>query len=125
MKTKFASELQELAEKAQKFIKKNTTKEKIFLIPVDENGEVKREQEFYELPIGIQIGKHGYYDEYAIAALSKDQFGEVVAHGIAKTEADQEEKDFPLGDLYEWPVCALADMLSEKLTTKNKSNGKK
>lgn len=111
-KTNFLEQLESIASQAETFIKKNVKEGKTVVFLSDEDRENNGDL-LYELPVASQVTKHGFYDEFGIVSISKEN-DEIKFSGICKGEGDDDD-NLSLGDLDNTSICAIADLLSKKI----------
>jgi hypothetical protein len=70
------------------------------------------ENEIYELPRVLWVGKYDIANEYAIVGLHHNKFGELVLKGRGIAEVEGEEKDFTRADVITGFISDLADFIS-------------
>ena len=111
MKQKFLKQLEDVANSAEKFIKKNV-KEFVVLATLkqcDEESEL-----LYNLPLVFTVGKYGQYDEYAIIKV-ENRSGNIILHTIGTTEGEQgTTREFDLSSIDNLNICFLADEIELK-----------
>lgn len=67
----------------------------------------------FGLPFVSYVGKHGFYDQYAIVAVKKEE-GQITLYTICTGE-DSEEREFLLENADAFNLFAIADELTQIL----------
>lgn len=69
------------------------------------------EDKFYEQPVFSKVIKHGFYEEYSIISIRKDEIGNVYVKGIERGET-REEEEVDINEVESSVLCYLADKLN-------------
>ncbi len=64
-------------------------------------------EEFYELPIYFRVTKHGYYEEYAVVSIDKNNLT-----CIAKGETNEQEITVDINEIETVNLCYLAELVN-------------
>ena len=76
--------------------------------------EEELEDEFYDLPIAVYVGKHSFHDEYAIVVLDINDNHDITFKGISRTgDASEAEMDFDSDDFDTFALCEIADIMKK------------
>lgn len=70
------------------------------------------EDEVYELPRGIHVTKHGFYEEYPIVVINIDNEDKLTFVGLACIGETDDDRTFEVDDLSAPCICAIADIVA-------------
>lgn len=68
------------------------------------------EDTIYELPIGTNVSKHGYYDQYALVVANISDTKQISFVGVPTTETDDEQR-FDIEELSTETIADIADLI--------------
>jgi hypothetical protein len=117
MKTNFHTRLTAVVAEAVTFLHNAVGKKKKIVLMKEEDiyKDQEETEEFLDLPTLSSVSKHGYYDQYAVMSLEKDE-DEVILNCIGRGE-DSDKRKFKLSELSaedSSTVCYIADLVANK-----------